>query len=464
MFQKNYFFAGIAICFVSLILFITFRTVPVSRMWNGYQMLYVSSSELSEKDILTILEKNGIKDAVCRINQGYPLKSLLSPVQHQDSDSYLFTRNGFFTDETNTCKIFYIPGFNGSKVQKIIDELSALSNTTAGTDSSKTFPWLAPVICLIFAVLNLTFTKYKKIVLAISIFPLILVFCRPMYSVCAAACSLMCGFSFLIRIFKRKNFVKTALHSTQVLSLVLLPAILLILSSVLNAVFYVMALCCSICLVYVIEYIEEMLISRKTTFNFVYIRSAGGMPMIGKEGVNLAAITAIACLLIVLTTLMGNAVSVSQDNDPFKPSLPGPVSVSDGKLPDLENLNQWAWKTITFPYVRLEAGKNAVFEGQTVRVPDYTEVNGSIVTEEKEIFVYNSSFRNTVSKNIEELEYPAIEKVLLKQGKNVSYGYTKKTGSAYEKFGTLIVVLLTLIPVAVALYYVIGRRRNGRSV
>ncbi len=464
MFQKNYFFLSIAVCFVSLVLFLTFRTVPVSRMWNGYQMLYVSSSELSEKDILAILEKNGIDNAVSRINQNFPLKSGLSPVQFQDSGSYLYQRNGFFTDETNSCRIFYIPGFNSAKIQKIIDELSSLSNTTAGTDSSESFPWLAPFVCLIFAFLNIVFSRNKKTVFALSVFPVILAFCRPLYSVCAACCLCICGFSFLIRIFKRKNFVKTALHSTQVVSLLVLPAILLILSSFLSVVFYLLVCCCSICFVYAIEFIEETLISRNTSFNFVYIRSANGMPMIGKEGINLAVVTAICCSLIVLTTLWGNALSVKGENDPLKPALPGPVSISDGRLPDMESFNQWAWNTITFPYKKLDGEKRPAFEGETITVPDYREVNGKIITEEKEIFVYNSSFRNTVYKNVEELEYPALEKVLLKQGKKVSFGYTRSSGSAYEKYGTLIVVLLSLIPVAVALYYVIGRRKNGRII
>jgi len=463
MFQKNRFFISIAICFLSLFLFLTFRTVPVTRLWDGYQILYVASDEISENDVLSVLDKYSVKNVVTKSRQKIPVYSDISPVQAQSKDSYLFARNVFFTDETNKCMVFYVPGNQASGVQKTIDELSSFSKTAAGTDSSRTFPWVPPAIVLIFAVFFTVISSSRKTSAAVSVFPVILAFTRPLFTVACCCCLCICGFGLLQNIFKRKGFLKTAMRSVYLFSLFVIPVAVLFITSPVSSLFYILCFCSSVSLVFILEYIEDKKISSKTTFTFVYIRSAKMIPLIGHKGLNLILVTCLCVILIFVSSLLSSAFSVSKESSSLRPALPSPVS-GTGTLPDMDDVNQWAWNTMTFPYRKLDEERLPAVEGATVSVPEYTERNGVIVSEEKPVFVYNSNFRSTVSGIISHLDYPSLEKMMLEQGKNTEYGYSTSAGSAYERFGTVLVIILTFIPVILAGYYIMGRRRYGLSI
>ncbi len=463
MHVKNRLLICFAVCFFSLVLFVLFRTVPMSRLWSGCQILYVSSEELSTRDIIALLDKYGLHDVVYSENQRIPVFSDISPVQAQDSLSYIFARNAFFSDETGQFSVFYIPGDDISSLQKAVAELASFSRTRAGTDSSRTFPWAAPVICLVSALICIFISREnRKMLAAACAFPLLLAFTKPMFTLACCVCLCIAGFTLLAGIYRRRGFVSFSLKSVYICALVFLPAVLLFITSAVNAFFYLLAVSSSVCLVYCVQYISSLLLSRKTSFDFVYIRSAKMIPLIGRKGINVFAAAAVSVILILLTSLAGSALSAAADTSD-RPALPSPVSSAE-VLPDFEAFNQWAWNTLTFPYRKLDEKRTPVSDGTTVSITEYTEKNGTISAEKKDVFVYNSNFRKTVENMIEDLDYPALEKLMLRQGKNTKYGYTRETGSAYEKYGSFIVILLALIPVSLAAYYILGRRRYGLGI
>ncbi|MBQ3965370.1 MAG: hypothetical protein II684_00880, partial [Treponema sp.] len=78
-----------AICLITVFAFIFFRTVPVSRLWKGYQVVYVKTQSVTEPQLARILEENGCRNVVSKSSQRIPVISNFSPVQVQNSTSYL---------------------------------------------------------------------------------------------------------------------------------------------------------------------------------------------------------------------------------------------------------------------------------------------------------------------------------------------------------------------------------------
>jgi len=151
-------------------------------------------------------------------------------------------------------------------------------------------------------------------------------------------------------------------------------------------------------------------------------------------------------------------------NDSSTPSLPSPVSKNDETLPGFSDFLDWSWNTITFPYRRLSENDSSPKDGDTVSIPDYAENDGLITEYDSTMYVYDSKFRDSVSKQVESLDYPSLEKMMMEQGKSSSYGYSKGKLSSSEKFGAVLLLSFALISFALSGYYIIGRKRYGLSI
>lgn len=448
--------------FFSAALLFSFRSVPVSKLWNGYGVFYVYSDELSENDIAYILEKNGCKNIIYRGNQRYPVVSAVSPVQPQAQDSYIYKRNFFFTDKTNSAHVFYVPDGQGRNLEKASVEISSFQNSVCGTDSRSSFPWIAPIATLLFALILLYFSHEKKLFFASSFIPVFFSFCRPLYTVGAAVIFLLFSFFLLQKIWLRRNFKKTFFNSPYALVFTFSPFLFLIFSSPLNALFYILSLLSSACCINVYKELENA-VSLKYDFNPVLIMPSRMIPMIGRNGIRLMALMSFFLFLLVLAFLFLGNISKA-GNDFSSPSLPSPVSKNDSSLPDFSDFLAWSWNTISFPYRRLSSPAEKPNDGDFVVVPDYADKNGLISESETKMYVFDKNFRDSVAAEVEKLEYPALEKMMARQGKNSSYGYSKGKIFASEKFGLVLLFGFALISAAFSGFYIIGRKRYGLSI
>ncbi|MBQ4377718.1 MAG: hypothetical protein II821_00765 [Treponema sp.] len=453
-----------------LAILFSFRTVPVSQFWKGYRMLYVYTEALSESDILTILEKNGCDNIVSYGLQHVPLLSPLSPVQFQNSDSYISRRNDFFMDKTHRAAVFYIPEEFYSSLEHSIRELSAFQGTSAGTDGKSSFPWIAPLITSAFFLVLLYFSKKKALFCAGSVFFIILPFSRPLYTISAASCLFLFAFFLFHRLWLRKDFLKVTLNSPYILVFSLIPVLILLFSSPLNSLFYCISLAGTVLSVLsyknYCDYIEE---KNTTEFSFrpVMISSARMMPVFGRLGIRLLSFLLAAVILIFIVFNIAGNVSSFSDNDAM-PSLPSPVTSSNSELVNLKDFVYWSWNTVTFPYKKIGEAVNfneIPKEGESVAITDYVEDGSKIVPVTSTAYVFNTEFRESAYKSIEALEYPALEKMLLKQGKNASFGYAKSArSSSTEKFGSVLLLVFIAFPLALGIYYILGRKRYGLSI
>ena len=454
----------IALSLIALIVLCQFRTVPVSQFWKGYRILYVYTEELAESDILTILEKNGCESVISNGLQRVPLLSSIAPVQAQNPDSYLFRRAEFFMDKNHRAHVFYIPDFYSTALERAIRELSAFQGTSAGTDGKSSFPWVAPILATLFFLLLLSFSKNKILYLLGSVFFVVFAFTHPLYTVSAAVCLYSFAFFLFHRFWRRKDFVRVALNSPYVLLLALFPVLALLFSSPLLAVFYAVSFVGSASLVF-LYYVFEEWQEQSYSFSPVYIRSARMLPVVGHLGIRLmGALFATLFAILVVFVLLGNVRGFSSNAS--MPSLPSPVGRSEGELVRLSDFVEWNWDTLTFPYRKLnETELVSPKEGDVVSITDYIEENGRIIPVENPAFVFNGEFQEKVYKSIDKLDYPALEKLMLAQGKNAYFGYAKSAQvSSSERFGSLLLLVLLALPFALGIYYIWGRKRYGLSV
>ena len=453
------------ISLLALFLLCHFRSMPVSQFWKGYRMLYVYGESLSEQDILTVLEKNGCTSVVSYGKQGLPLASHLSPVQAQDSSSYIYRRADFFMDKNHRAMVFYIPENQDSQLERAIREISSFQGTKAGTDGKSSFPWLAPIISLALFAFFFCFSKKRLLYAAGSFFMLLLSFSRPLFTVAAASSMYLFAFFIFHRVWMRKDFLKTVLNSHYVLLFALSPLLVLLLSSPLNSVFYLFALLGSASFVAIYALLEQSLESRYS-FQPVFIRSARMIPVLGRLGIRLLGVLFLSLFITLLSfKFLGNVSSFS--NSASMPSLPAPVSHSDGELVQLSDFVNWSWNTVTFPYKKIGEGSDSVpQEGEVVSINDYQQAaNGKIVRVSTPAFVFNSDFKDSVYKSIENLDYPALEKMMLRQGKNASFGYAKKAAASNaERFGSLLLLVFITLTAALGINYILGRKRYGLSI
>lgn len=453
-----------AICFSALFLFVFFRTVPVSRIWKGYQVLYVTSKTASEPQILSLLEKNGCKNVVSRSNQRIPIVSKFSPVQVQDARSYLNTRNNFFTDETNSAMVFYLPDGQDTELSRAIKEISNIQNTSAGTDGTAAFPWLSPIICIIFALVCVLFAKNKTLLIPAAMFMVLFSLSRPLLTTSAAVCLALYGFFMVQKIWGRRNF-SSAVVSPLIIVCVLLPILMLFMSSPLSALFYTLAVAASFSAMLLADMLKNRYDERyvRSRFKPVLIRSASFIPLIERKELKIILSLFVAIVAIFAVSFAGFSLqNVSLDTS--QPALPAPVS-GKSDLPDMDDFMAWSWNTITFPYRRMtDSAPQIPVDGDRVSIPVFSDAGGKIAESEQTAFVYNSTFRNSVYDSVKDLPYPALEKMMLRQGKDVRYSYTKGGASSSERWGTMILILCMLIPMGILAYFVLIKRSYGISL
>ncbi len=452
---------SIFILLVSVFLLCRFRSIPEGKVWNGWIQLYVYSTDLTESDVHAILVKNGCDKTITISNQKVPLVSKLSPIQLQAQDSFLIARNKFFHDKSGQAMVFYIPDSQSAQLEKSLLELSSFSGTDSGTDGAVSFPWLSPIITFALAVILLVNSSKKKIFSLGSVFPLMLSLSRPLFTVSSASCLLIFAVYLFQKFWRRNGFIHVVSNSIYFLIPAFSPFLLLIFSSPVNAFFYLVTASSTASLLYLyLSY--EMWCDSKISFQPVFIKSAKMIPVVGKKGLRMMALLSLASVLFLGSfKLSGNISSFSSGTN--KPALPSPVK-SSLELPNFQDFLNWSWETLSFPYRKLNSTSEKAQEGDFVTVTDYEETDGTIHAVEKQVLTFDADFKNSVTKNLDALDYPALEKMLLKQGKNANFAYTNGKVQASERFGSVLLLIFTLIPILLCLYYIWGRKRYGLSI
>lgn len=452
----------LVLCIGIFLLMLVLRTVPVSRLWKGFSVLYVPVDTKPEL-IFDTLGNNGCYDVVSYYNQKVPFINEFLPVKSSSYDSYLSGRNAYFFDKDRSVMIYYIPEKYSKNASKAVTSLINDYGIDAGLDCKSSFPLLTPLICLAAFFVFLFLSKNKFIFLTASIFPLIYTFMMPFYTNAAAVSISLYSLFLMEKIWKRKGSIKFILNSTVMIIFSVAGIIASFFASFVSGLVFILSICGSILLLYVISNFMNY-INNKTRFNPVMIRPAHLMNILTENTVKKSFISGIAVIILfVLYITSVNVFSISNSQDL---SFPMPTRYNtDNGIPVIKDYVIWTWNSITMPYKSLNSITSAEpEEGESVVIQRFVNTEDGIKRKEEVLYTFDQDFKDDVIESIDDLNYPAVEKLMKLQDKGFSVDYSYGSGEKFSKKNIMLMLVLIILPFMMAIIYLTGRRKYGDSI
>ena len=449
------------VCVVAaFVVLIVFRTVPTKKLWDNYTVLYVPVST-GDDIVINALESAQINDFICLKNQRVPV--LLSPFSPEftmlklntgsASEDYLYSRENYFYDSTGNYKLFYIPSEYKKNLNDCIHFLEK-RNIKTGIDVDFSYPWILPVLILVYFVILFIFGKNKLLFLLLNVFPVLFIFCSPFYAACTSVILIQTSLFIVSNIWGRKNAKKQLLKTIAIILLVFVSVVSAFSSSIRTGLFYLITMLGTVSMLYIYDLLK---LKRESKMNFVpvYIKPAKMISGFGGNGKIILPVS----LGITAITLIYFALSFTNVTPGFsqKIQLPGLSSSGEEKLPCLEDYYKWNWNIVSRPFKSLNKNYS---DDSYVIYPSFTNENDKI-TESDKILSYDDNFRQSVYNDIDSLDFDSIEKVLKSQNKNAKYAYVQTSSYKVSLFS--IIMMFISFSVLLFIYFSVIIKKGGRK-
>lgn len=453
------FFIFSVCCFV-------FRSIPVSKIWNNYSVLYTENS-VPEATVLFYLEQAGCKNIISLSGQKTPQVNRVIPYENIDS-SYLTDRLAYFRDESSRYQLFYIPEQYQEQARTAALNLVKGTGVEAGLDGHEQYPWLVPLVCLVLYLIFILASKKKSVFVVSGIFPLLIALSQPFYVVAAAVCLALIAIFLINGLWIRRKFFTAIFRSPYIDILIVASLVIPFASSLTAGILGVGALfTVSVAFVFmkaIHEYREY-----RSSFSFVPIFSAWQIPVMYKKtaGYVLGAVVPIGALLVLflISTLVTKTSSMAGLSVP-SPVLSGQVS-NGKKLPDENSYFAWIWNITSFPYRSLndKAVAKEPLDGDKLTVSHFVQTDRGITKSEEILYTYNAKYRNSLKDEIKKMDYDAIEKLMISQedGATIAYntGIESKSDSQHNAMNMFLLFIAVGVPVVLyGVYFGFGRKKN----
>lgn len=434
---QKYIFAAVSL--ISLILILSFKSIPSGQLWKNYNILYVPV-QADDQTVINAIENAGIEEAVVLARQYLPVKfganspeiAMYRLNNQQEEFSYGTKRNLYFFDKDNEFRLYYIPVMYKSKLSHVITSLNQ-AGISAGIDSSGSYPWFLPLLCLVAAVLLTVIVEKKLFFASVVAIPVVFTFCNPFYPIILANLLIQLTVFFASNVMNRKGYQKVLINNFIIPLMVLLSFVCAFSCAVKSGLFYIIAIAGAVSAALLYREIEAFIQSRQI-FVPVYIRSAKRVSIFaGKSKSVMGGLTGTAVLVILLFVFTSSDTVNAHFSKLQLPAAKGFVS----DLPDLNDYCNWMWNVQTYPYKSL----NKTADKDSIEFPRYVYKNG-IVEESVQTLSFNNDYKNQVIDDIDELPFDSIESVMKSQ-KELNPGYAATSSYHMGLFG-LIMSLLCL--------------------
>ncbi len=450
----------LAVIIATLFSYFFFRSVPVSKIWNNYTVLYVDRT-VQEDEVLKILSDYGCSNVISLRKQRIPFVSDFTPVLPGSENAYLQKRLLYFFDATSNYALYYIPQSCDSNAVKALEYLVREKSINAGIDGKQQFPFVVPLISVSVFMIFLVLTKNRIPFAAAGIFPVLTTLSRPFYPIAAASILFLLPCYLGMRIWNRKK----ALHVIKSSLYIIIPITisLVIYSScgwqsiIIGALTFTSAYS-ALKTAYVIEEYRNS----KSRFQFVKIFSSPQLPVMYPKTALHTILTLIPLTAVLVSFVMSARFAPAAI---AKIDLPIPmekeIETSD-RLPGIEDYYRWSWNARTYPYRNLNDQDSE--ESDTVIIPRFESTDSGIVKVDTEIMKCDDKFIEKINREIDGLEYDAIEKFLAKQDKDVKVAYGTKTNTRQQKdsFSLMMILSSLLVPIILLSAYKLKSYRKRK--
>ncbi len=451
------------IILTSLFCFYFFKVTQVQRLWSGYSLLYVSrNSDMTS--VYKCLEKHSIKNYICLDNQFIPLNLAdqspeirLSLSWTKEKSAYLSERNSYFFDKDKIYSVIYVPEKYSSKLPGTLEELKSMG-IKGGLNASTNYPFLAPLATILLAVFLVFYSADKVKAAFLFSLPVYFSFFVPTYQTAAALCLFMFSYYLTFRILGRKNALQVLKKSMLFIVLSAISLISMLLSSVKIALLFILLLLSSLALLSLYDNVKNLLDNYRYSFNPVKIRTAGMIRLVTKKSRFCLLVTGFFISFITVFSFV--SISFSFPSEDGQVSLPSPAA-REKVLPQLSDFVNWRWESLIYPYISINSSESILpKEGNTVYFPRFIEEDGRI-KESLTSITYNQKFKEESISSIDSLDYPAIEKVLKKQGR-MKAGFSSSV-NARPSFFSIILMIFSAGAVFVFYFIITNPKFRGRA-
>lgn len=432
-----------AIIVLNIFSLFLFHSVPVQRLWTGFHTLAVSR-ETDEQTVLSILSNYGCKDVVSLSFQ----KSFLSPYcpvykLPDDVKDYNKLKKNFFFDKAEKFQVYYVPEEYTRELERAYRILINNYHISVTLDSQVVFPWLTPLLCLIFAVVLSFFLGFSKFFIFSAVFPLLFTLSQPFFVHAGGAALILLGFAFFSGLRRRKGCQAIIAKSIFSAIFFIIPIILISLASFSAGLLMLLSLASSLAAEQIL-YFAEQKVHQKQIFQRVLILPADCISLQNRSFIKMPAACMILTGLFLFQYVMTSRfLPSSADNDLL---LPAPARYNgEDNLVSLSDCIEWKWFQATYPYRSLYEKNGRANFGDKVIIPRYEQTSDGIKQTNEIVFIFDDAFKESVLNEIDSLSDTSLEKMLKKQGKNdaASYSPAGKTSGAIHEFFILVIEFLT---------------------
>ncbi|MBR7064367.1 MAG: hypothetical protein IKI31_04400, partial [Treponema sp.] len=320
------------------------------------------------------------------------------------------------------------------------------SGIPSGIDNNVSYPVVLPIVVLAFAFFLLYLSRKKAVFALGSFFPILLSFCSPFYSLASSLMLLLYAIYLSCLFWKRKNAFNYILKNFVIVLFFASSVFIAFFTSPKSALLFCICVLGVLCVLYSKNVIDE-LFDKKYTFKPVLIRSAKSI----KTFTNFSKSELLSCSVGIFLLLFFSFFSTGNLSIKSKKMI-FPSAHSNGitdTLPVLEDYFSWYYETLSSPYKRLEpdSKKN---KSTSISFPRYKSTENGIVLYNESYSFDDSFFEKTVAQ-IDELPYPALEKMIKAQGQNIKPGYSSNTAQKNTIFHTILIIFALVVPVLVLL-------------
>ncbi len=466
-----------AFMLISAVFIFSGRSVSISQIWKGYRVLYVPESA-PEESVLALLADSGCDGVISLSSQRLPLSSKFFSTL-LGSSSYIQDRLGYFRDADGDYRLYYIPDNYEKESNLAVTRLIREEHLNAGLDAKESYPFLVPLVCLMLYAVLLVLSLKKFYFALPGLFVLLLSFSQPYYPVACGCCFFLFALFLVNRVWGRKGAVSTVFKNFYVDFLILFSLLLFMAQSPRCFALSLLAIAASAC---AILFLRELRIikDRNSSFTYSLIFMARQIPILYQRTARY-----LLCLLVPLFTFLLLFIYSAKFSSSISSSgirMPSPVQVSvmDSSapeseypmdsvvLPNAEDYFSWAWGVISYPYVNLNSVTTtphpSVQEGDKIILPRYEENSKGIKRKDEVVLTYNNSFRRDMEKVLDSLDYPAVEKLLVEQDRDVLVMYsavTQRSGKRSDIFNLFSIILSLVVPVVLCtIFYSFNRSRS----
>ena len=443
----------------SLILLLSVKSIPSGKLWKEYNVVYVPVA--SEDSIVkAAFEQCEIKDVVSLSGQFLPLSlsensieiSMLRLNYNSQEYSYITRRNAFFYDKSKQYRLYYIPT---EYKQKLSDAVSAIEarGIPCGTDTSASYPWLLPFVCLLLCGMLFIFVKNKIPFAVSSIIPLVFLYSNPFYPVATAICLLLLCIFFTANVWRRKNAVSTLLNKYSIPAMLGIALLCAFSSSLGTGTLFLAALAGTAGSL-VAYFIIENYFRNKKTFVPVYIRSVKRMSLFAGKAFTIMSIVTGSVFLLIVLIFITSSDSINKSS--AKVLFPGKSVSSDAELPQFEDYYKWVWKVETYPYQSLNSDSS---EQNKIEFTEFNEnPETGIIQAAHKVMIYDDDFKLNVYDGIDKLSFNSVEKVMKSEGNNFTAGYSALSSNHLNLFGIIMCFICVFLLLFIYIFIIIKKR------